>query len=139
MVAGGAAATRLPWYAILTLPVLFSAGMALLDSLDGSFMSHAYDWASAKPARKIYYNLVITGLSVAVALLIGGQEIVSIIADKMNFEAGFIGWVGNLDVSDLGYVIVGVSVITWMGAIAWWRFTDVEQRWQRNLPERLGG
>lgn len=138
VVAGGAAATRLPWYATLTLPVLFSAGMALLDSLDGSFMSHAYDWASANPVRKIYYNLVITGLSVAVALLIGGQEIVSIIADKTNFEAGFIGWVGNLDVSDLGYVIVGVFVITWAAAIAWWRLADAEGSGQRNLPQQLG-
>jgi nickel/cobalt transporter (NiCoT) family protein len=71
VIAGGAAVTGLPWYAILVLPILFSAGMSLFDSLDGSLMNFAYDWAFQEPARKIYYNLVITGLSVAVAVLIG--------------------------------------------------------------------
>lgn len=82
---------------------------------------------------------MITGLSVAVALLIGRQEIVSIIVDNVDFESGFAGRLGNLDLSDRGYVIVGAFAIAWMAAIAWWRFTDVEQRWQRNLPEPLGG
>ncbi|MBF6335195.1 HoxN/HupN/NixA family nickel/cobalt transporter [Nocardia abscessus] len=136
VIAGGAAATGLPWYSILVLPVLFSAGMALFDSLDGSFMSFAYDWAFAEPVRKIYYNLVITGLSVAVALLIGGQEIVSIFAEKLRVESGIVAWIGNLDLGDLGYIIVGLFVLTWAVAIAVWRFAGVERRWQDGLAPR---
>ncbi|MEV6321903.1 HoxN/HupN/NixA family nickel/cobalt transporter [Nocardia sp. NPDC051787] len=136
VIAGGAAATGLPWYSILVLPVLFSAGMALFDALDGSFMSFAYDWAFAEPVRKIYYNLVVTGLSVAVALLIGGQEIVSIFAEKLEVESGVIAWVGNLDLGDLGYIIVGLFVLTWVVAIAVWRFAGVERRWQEAVAAR---
>ncbi|MGY2007198.1 Nickel transporter NicT [Nocardia gipuzkoensis] len=136
VIAGGAAATGLPWYSILVLPVLFSAGMTLFDSLDGSFMSFAYDWAFAQPVRKIYYNLVITGLSVAVALLIGGQEIVSILAEKLEVESGIVAWIGNLDLGDLGYIIVGLFVLTWAVAIAVWRFAGVERRWQDGLAAR---
>lgn len=133
VIAGGAAATGLPWYSILVLPVLFSAGMALFDALDGSFMSYAYDWAFAKPVRKIYYNLVITGLSVAVALLIGGQEIMSILVDRLEVESGIVAWIGNLDLSDLGYIVVALFVLTWAIAAGVWRFGGVERRWQRNL------
>ncbi|MGV9723017.1 HoxN/HupN/NixA family nickel/cobalt transporter [Nocardia beijingensis] len=136
VIAGGAAATGLPWYSILVLPVLFSAGMALFDSLDGSFMSFAYDWAFAKPVRKIYYNLVITGLSVAVALVIGGQEIVSIFAERLEVESGVVAWIGNLDLGDLGYIIVGLFVLTWAVAVAVWRFAGVERRWQDGLAAR---
>ena len=71
VLAGGAAAFALPWYAILTLPILFAAGMSLLDTIDGCFMNFAYGWAFSKPVRKVYYNITITGLSVAVALIIG--------------------------------------------------------------------
>ncbi|MEC3913985.1 HoxN/HupN/NixA family nickel/cobalt transporter [Nocardia sp. CDC160] len=133
VIAGGAAATGLPWYAILVLPLLFSAGMALFDALDGAFMSYAYDWAFARPVRKIYYNLVITGLSVAVALLIGVQEIVSIFVEKLSITTGFVAWIGNLDLGSLGYLIVGLFVLTWAVALAVWRFTDIESRWERDL------
>src|SRR4029450_9355502 len=71
VLAGGAAAFSLPWYAVLTLPVLFAAGMSLLDTIDGCFMNVAYGWASSTPVRKIFYNLTVTGVSVAVALIIG--------------------------------------------------------------------
>ena len=66
--AAGAAGAGLPWYAILCLPVLFAAGMSLLDTIDGSFMNFAYGWAFSQPVRKVYYNITITALSVAVAL-----------------------------------------------------------------------
>ncbi|QLY34066.1 HoxN/HupN/NixA family nickel/cobalt transporter [Nocardia huaxiensis] len=133
VIAGGAAATGLPWYSILVLPVLFSAGMALFDSLDGSFMSYAYDWAFARPVRKIYYNLVVTGLSVTVALLIGVQEIVSIFVEKLGITSGFVGWVGSLDLGDLGFIIVGLFILTWAVAVAVWRLTDMEARWEKDL------
>ncbi|MFE3196229.1 HoxN/HupN/NixA family nickel/cobalt transporter [Nocardia sp. NPDC059240] len=133
VIAGGAAATGLPWYAILVLPLLFSAGMALFDALDGAFMSHAYDWAFARPVRKIYYNLVITGLSVAVALLIGVQEIISIFVEKLDITSGSVAWIGNLDLGSLGYIVVGLFALTWTVALAVWRFTDIETRWERDL------
>ena len=82
VLAGGAAAFSLPWYAILTLPILFAAGMSLLDSIDGCFMNFAYGWAFSKPVRKVYYNITITGLSVAVALIIGTIELVSIMVER---------------------------------------------------------
>ncbi len=132
VLAGGAAATGLPWYSVLVLPVLFSAGMSLFDSLDGSFMNFAYGWAFARPVRKIYYNLVVTGLSVAVALLIGAQEIISILADKLELTGPF-AWIGNLDLGAMGFVIVGLFVLTWVIALAVWRFADVERRWQAGL------
>ena len=75
VLAGGAGPARLPWYAIMTLPILFAAGMSLLDSIDGCFMNFAYGWAFSKPVRKVYYNITITGLSVAVALIIGTIEL----------------------------------------------------------------
>ncbi|PFX02058.1 High-affinity nickel transport protein [Nocardia farcinica] len=133
VIAGGAAATDLPWYSILVLPVLFSAGMTLFDSLDGSFMTHAYDWAFAQPVRKIYYNLVVTGLSVAVALLIGGQEIISIFVERLDIESGLIAWIGHLDIGELGYIIVGLFVATWAVAYAVWRLGRLDQRWSDRL------
>lgn len=75
--AGAAAARGLPWYAILCLPILFAAGMSLLDTIDGAFMNFAYGWAFMKPVRKVFYNITITALSVAVALIIGVIELCS--------------------------------------------------------------
>lgn len=133
VIAGGAAATALPWYSILVLPVLFSAGMSLFDALDGIFMNFAYGWAFARPVRKIYYNIVVTGLSVAVALLIGAQEVISILTEKLDVDSGPLAWVGNLDLGAMGFLIVGLFAITWITAISVWRIGDVEGRWQRDL------
>ncbi len=121
VIAGGAASTGLPWYAILVLPVLFAAGMTLFDALDGSVMNYAYGWAFARPARKLYYNLVVTALSVAVALLIGMQEIISIATDKLDITTGVLGWIGGLDLAQMGYIIVGLFVVTWAAAVGFWR------------------
>jgi high-affinity nickel-transport protein len=79
VLAGGAAASGLPFYAILCLPVLFAAGMSLLDTIDGAFMNFAYGWACSDPVRKVFYNLAITGLSVAFALGIGSLELLSVL------------------------------------------------------------
>ena len=95
VLAGGAAAFALPWYAILTLPILFAAGMSLLDTIDGCFMNFAYGWAFSKPVRKVYYNITITGLSVAVALVIGTIELVSILADQLGITSGPLAAVGR--------------------------------------------
>ena len=81
--AGSGAAAGLPWFAVLTLPVLFAAGMSLMDTADGLFMTAAYDWAFARPVRKIFYNMTITGLSIAVALAIGTIELVTVLHDDL--------------------------------------------------------
>jgi high-affinity nickel-transport protein len=129
VLAGGAAAFSLPWYAILSLPVLFAAGMSLLDSIDGCFMNFAYGWAFAKPVRKVYYNLTITGLSVAVALVIGGIEVISIITERAGITTGPLAWIGSLDLNKVGYAIVGLFALTWVVALAVWRLARIEQRW----------
>jgi high-affinity nickel-transport protein len=124
------AASGLPWYATLCLPVLFAAGMLLFDTLDGSFMNIAYGWALARPARKIYYNLVVTGLSVAVALLIGTLELLGLLRDHLKLQGGFIAWFAGLDLDRLGFVIVALFVATWLVSIAIWKFGRVEEKWR---------
>jgi high-affinity nickel-transport protein len=133
VLAGGAAAFDLPWYAILTLPVLFAAGMSLLDSIDGCFMNFAYGWAFSRPVRKVYYNITITALSVAVALIIGTVELVSILVDKLSITSGPLAWIGRLDLNNVGFFIVGLFVATWVVALLVWRFARVEERWSAGL------
>jgi high-affinity nickel-transport protein len=133
VIAGGAAAFSLPWYAILTLPVLFAAGMSLLDSIDGCFMNFAYGWAFSKPVRKVYYNITITALSVAVALIIGTVELISILTDKLSIQSGPLAWIGGLDLNNVGFFIVGLFVLTWIVALAVWRYGRVEEKWSAGL------
>lgn len=129
VLAGAGVASGLPWYAVLVLPLLFTAGMTLFDTLDGAFMNVAYRWAFANPVRKIYYNLVITGLSVAVALLIGGIQLVGVLHDKLDLTDPVTGLVASLDLSRVGFVVVGLFVVVWAGAVAFWKLGSVEQRW----------
>jgi high-affinity nickel-transport protein len=129
--AAGAAGAGLPFYAILCLPILFAAGMSLLDTLDGSLMNFAYGWAFAKPVRKVFYNLTVTALSVFVALVIGSVEIFSLLAGKLGLEGGFWSWLGALDLNTLGFVIAGLFVATWAIALAVWRFGRIEERWSK--------
>jgi nickel/cobalt transporter (NiCoT) family protein len=125
VLAGGAAASGMPLYAIVCLPILFAAGMSLLDTIDGAFMSFAYGWAFAKPVRKVFYNLAVTGLSVAVALAIGGIELL-----------GVLGPLSGVDLNLVGYAIAGLFVVTWLIALAVWRFGRIEERWTlRVRPE----
>jgi len=133
VLAGGAAAFSLPWYAILTLPVLFAAGMSLLDSIDGCFMNFAYGWAFSKPVRKVYYNITITGLSVAVALIIGTIELVSIFTDRLNIRSGPLAAIGNLNLNMVGFAIVGLFVLTWVIALGIWKFGRIEEKWNAHL------
>jgi len=139
VLAGAGAAVALPWYAILVLPILFAAGMSLLDSLDGLFMNFAYGWAFARPVRKVYYNITITGLSVAVALIIGLVEILSIFVDKLGIESGPLHALANLDLNDVGYLIVGLFALTWTVALVWWKAARVEERWNAGLAKPSTG
>jgi high-affinity nickel-transport protein len=131
--AAGAAGSGLPWFAILCLPVLFAAGMSLLDTIDGSFMNFAYGWAFSKPVRKVYYNITITALSVAVAFIIGTIELLSIAAEKLSLTGGFWEWVSNVDLNLVGYGIVALFVLTWAGALAVWRFARIEEKWAAGM------
>ena len=134
VLAAGSAAFVLPWYAILVLPVLFAAGMSLFDTADGIFMSRAYAWAFLKPIRKVFYNLTVTVLSVAVALVIGILVLVGLLVDRLGIEGGPLAWVGSLDLEYVGFGIVGLFVVTWLGAVAVWRLGRVEQRWTEAAP-----
>ena len=136
VLAGGAAGAGLPWYAILCLPILFAAGMSLLDSIDGSFMNFAYGWAFSKPVRKVFYNITITGLSVAVALIIGTIELGGLIASQLNLSGSFWNWIENMNINFLGFLIVGIFVGTWAIALSVWRFGHIEKRWTAHLNDR---
>ncbi|MBT2418749.1 HoxN/HupN/NixA family nickel/cobalt transporter [Streptomyces sp. ISL-22] len=129
VLAGSGAASGLPWYAILCLPVLFAAGMSLLDTIDGTFMNFAYGWAFSKPVRKVYYNLTVTGLSVAVALLVGTVELLGLIAEKAGLHGAFWDWVSGLDLNTIGYVIVGLFFATWAVALLVWKVGRIEEKW----------
>jgi high-affinity nickel-transport protein len=125
----GAATPRLPSYAVLSLPILFAAGMATLDTLDGSFMNFAYGWALSQPVRKLFYNLTITGLSVAVAAVIGTIELGGLLAGELRLSGGFWAWLERIDLNTLGFVIVGLFVVTWAVALTVWRYGRIEERW----------
>ena len=129
VLAGSAVVSGLPFYAILSLPILFAAGMCLFDTADGCFMNFAYDWAFARPVRKVYYNLTITGLSVFVAFFIGTVEILGLIEQEYQLGGGFWTFMGNFDINKAGFVIVGVFVLTWAVALAVWHFGKIEQKW----------
>jgi high-affinity nickel-transport protein len=135
VLAGGAAGAGLPWYAILCLPVLFAAGMSLLDSIDGSFMNFAYGWAFSRPVRKVFYNITITGLSVAVALVIGTIELGGLLARHLALSGAFWDWLEHIDLNLLGFVIVGMFVATWTIALTIWRYGRIEERWSAHLQD----
>jgi nickel/cobalt transporter (NiCoT) family protein len=135
VLAGGAAGAGLPWYAILCLPLLFAAGMSLLDSIDGSFMNFAYGWAFSKPVRKVFYNLTITGLSVAVAAVIGTIELGGLTASELSLSGAFWRWFENININLLGFVIVGMFIATWGIALTIWRLGHIEERWTAHLED----
>lgn len=132
VLAGSSVASGLPFWAILSLPLLFAAGMSLLDTIDGSFMNFAYGWAFSKPVRKVYYNITITGLSVAVAVFIGGLEVAQVLAGQLDLTGGFWDYARSFDINRAGFIIVGIFVATWVVALSIWRFGKVEARWERS-------
>jgi nickel/cobalt transporter (NiCoT) family protein len=130
VLAGTAVAGGLPFYAILSLPILFAAGMSLFDTADGCFMNFAYDWAFAKPVRKVYYNLTITGLSVFVAVFIGAVELLGLLAQDTNLNGSFWAFMETFNINTAGLFIVGVFVVTWVIALGVWHFGRIEQKWE---------
>ena len=129
VLAGSSVVAGLPWWAILSLPMLFAGGMSLLDTIDGSFMNFAYGWAFSRPVRKVYYNIVITGLSVIVAIFIGGLEVAQVFANQLNLSGGFWNYALAFDINKAGFIIVAMFVAVWAFALLLWRFGNIEQRW----------
>ena len=128
-ISAGAAAQHIPIYALISLPLIFAAGMSLMDTADGAFMSHAYGWAFSNPVRKVYYNITVTSLSVAVALLIGTVELLQVVASRLALGGGFWSRLEELDFGLLGYGIVGLFVLTWAISALIWKTRRIEERW----------
>jgi nickel/cobalt transporter (NiCoT) family protein len=129
VLAGTAVVGGLPFYAVLSLPILFAAGMSMFDTADGCFMNFAYDWAFARPIRKVYYNLTITGLSVFIAVFVGAIELLGLLAQEGKLTGSGWAWLENFNINTAGFVIVGVFVLTWVVALSIWRFGKIEQKW----------
>jgi nickel/cobalt transporter (NiCoT) family protein len=110
------AAKGLPIWSILVFPTLFTAGMALVDSTDSILMLGAYGWAFVKPIRKLYYNITITVVSVLVAVLVGGIEILALLGDRLQMHGAMWDFVGSLtdNFGTVGFVVIGVFVASWV-------------------------
>lgn len=131
VLAGTSVAAGLPIWALLSLPLLFAAGMSLLDTIDGSFMNFAYGWAFSKPVRKVYYNIAITSLSVFVALYIGTLELAQVVTTELKLRGGLWNYAARFNINAAGFTIVGIFVGVWAVALLYWRVAKVEQRWER--------
>lgn len=125
----GASAGNLPIPAVLSLPILFAAGMTLMDTTDGVLMSKAYDWAFLNPVRKVFYNLTTTGLSIAVALVIGSTELLQVLINALRLRGGVYDVIARFDVASLGYLIVGLFLIAWGSSVAVWKFGWIDERY----------
>lgn len=134
VLAGTGAAVGLPWYAVMVLPLLFTAGMTLMDTVDGLFMNVAYQWAFAEPLRKLYYNVTVTAISVAVALVIGGIELVGVLHEKAHVGGPVVTWISEINLNYAGFAIVGLFVIAWAVAIGYWKIARPGHR--SSLTER---
>jgi high-affinity nickel-transport protein len=130
----GASAGDLPVAAVLSLPILFAAGMSAMDTTDGVLMSKAYDWAFVNPLRKIFYNITITALSIAVALMIGSVELLQVMIGMFALKGPFFDVIAGLDFGILGYAIVGVLLTAWGVSAAVWKFGRIEERFGRRHP-----
>ncbi len=128
-ISAGAAAQGLPFLAILSLPVIFAAGMSLMDTTDGAFMAKAYSWAFSNPIRKVFYNLTVTALSVFVALFVGVVELSQLLIGQLHLRGTVFDAIGALDFASLGFVIVGAFVLTWAVAFTVFKVRRVEERW----------
>ncbi|MFL6139976.1 MAG: HoxN/HupN/NixA family nickel/cobalt transporter [Frankiaceae bacterium] len=135
----GAGGAQLPPLAIIALPIIFAAGMSLMDTFDGVFMAKAYSWAFTNPLRKIYYNLTTTGLSIFVAFVIGTIELAGVVADKSGLaDVQPFRFIHSIDLNRIGFAIVGVFLLTWLGSVALWRWRGLEQRYAHRLSTEPG-
>jgi nickel/cobalt transporter (NiCoT) family protein len=128
-----AALQGLPYFAVLALPFLFSGGMMLFDTMDGVFMNYAYGWAFARPVRKVYYNLVITALSIGAAFIIGTIEILGVFTSEVHLHGAFWNLMANFNINLAGFCIAGLFVVIWAAALIYWRVGNVEDRWTAGM------
>jgi nickel/cobalt transporter (NiCoT) family protein len=133
--AAGVATHSVPFFAILSLPILFAAGMSLMDTLDGAFMTRAYGWAFSNPIRKVYYNIAVTTLSIVVALAIGTIELLQVLSTRLALSGAFWDWLNNLDFGTLGYAIVGLFIVMWATSVSIWKLRRIEDRWAAMMAE----
>jgi high-affinity nickel-transport protein len=129
-----AAIQGLPFFAVLALPFMFSGGLMLFDTLDGCFMNFAYGWAFARPVRKVYYNLVITGLSIGAAFIVGTIEILGILTAEFHLNGAFWNLMANFNINLAGFCIAGLFIFVWAVALIYWRVGKVEDRWSATVP-----
>ncbi len=133
-VSAGAAAQGVPLVAIVSLPLIFAAGMSLMDTMDGAFMSKAYAWAFASPIRKVFYNLTVTSLSVFVALFVGVIQLAQILIQVMGLHGGIFGVVERFNfLGVIGYVIVAAFVVTWGAAFVIYKVRRIDDRWSATV------
>lgn len=123
-----ATAQGIPWIAVLAFPVLFTAGMCLMDTLDGFFMSTAYQWVLTSPLKKVYYNITITTISIIAAGVISIIEVGQVLAMEESWNSGFWGWLQNLDFGMMGYSLVGLFVIVWIVSLICWRVFNLDKK-----------
>jgi high-affinity nickel-transport protein len=123
------ASKGLPIWSILVFPILFTAGMALIDSLDSILMLGAYGWAFVKPIRKLYYNITITSVSVIVALVIGGIEALGLIGDQLGLKGTFWGWMDSLNdnFGTLGFIVIAIFVVSWIASLIIYRMNRYDE------------
>src|SRR6202140_1523739 len=133
-ISAGAAAKGLPFVAVIALPLIFAAGMSLMDTADGAFMAKAYSWAFTSPVRKVFYNLTMTSLSVFVALFIGGMEIIQALIQAFDLKGGIVGAIASFDlVGRAGYFIVAAFVLAWVAALMIYKARRIDQRWSEKI------
>jgi nickel/cobalt transporter (NiCoT) family protein len=135
-IAAGVATHDVPFLAVISLPIIFAAGMSLMDTVDGAFMSQAYGWAFSNPIRKVYYNITVTSLSVAVALIIGVIELLQVLAAKFSLDGGFWVFLDDLDFGKIGYAVVAMFICTWALSVILWKTRRIEARWSTMIDRR---
>lgn len=128
-ISAGAAQGTVSIFGILSLPLLFAAGMSLMDTADGMFMAGAYNWAFATPLRKLYYNVTVTAISVIAALLIGVVELLQVLTEKLAWQGAFFQWVEGIDFGVLGYVLVVLFALAWLVSFLVWKTLRLEKRY----------
>jgi high-affinity nickel-transport protein len=135
-ISAGAAAKGIPFLAVISLPLIFAAGMSLMDTVDGAFMSKAYSWAFASPVRKVFYNLTVTSLSVFVALFVGVVELAQILVQMLKLKGGVFDAIANFNfIGSAGYVIVAAFVVAWAGAFLIYKVRRIDERWAALVDE----
>ncbi|HYM97946.1 MAG TPA: HoxN/HupN/NixA family nickel/cobalt transporter, partial [Candidatus Sulfotelmatobacter sp.] len=135
-ISAGAAAKGLPFLSVIALPLIFAAGMSLMDTADGAFMAKAYSWAFASPIRKVFYNLTMTSLSVFVALFVGIVELLQVLINALGLRGGVFGAIAGFDlIGRAGFFIVAAFIVAWAAALAIYKARGIDERWSEAVDK----